>query len=224
MTWQREHMHEVRQNRSVERSVSRAATPAVGGNRTRAKLAAVKLSAVRPAVVNTRSENVRQIKPRAAEQGVALEVKGEHANRDHEGYLIKELQQLLRTQIEARLRARGLWLSFPHSAVLMTLGEEPGMSGAQLARRFSVTAQTMNGLLLPLESKGLIERRPDPENARVLKCYLRPKGSNNMKSGMQEAGAVFDQMLGTLSSRERTEFRGILRRCIEALQSRAARV
>lgn len=74
-------------------------------------------------------------------------------NGEHEGYLIKELQHLLRAQIEARIRAKGLWLSFPHSAVLMMLSEQPGLSGAQLARRCSVTAQTMNGLLMPLEKK-----------------------------------------------------------------------
>ena len=144
---------------------------------------------------------------------------GEH-NREHEGYLIKELQQILRTQIEARLRAKGLWLSFPHATVLMILREEPGLSGAQLARRNSVTAQTMNGLLQPLEANGLIERRADPENARVLKCYLKPKGVGMLQQGMHEAGAVFNLMLGTLTERERTDFRGILRRCIEALQAR----
>jgi DNA-binding MarR family transcriptional regulator len=142
----------------------------------------------------------------------------EHPNREHEGYLIKELQQLLRTQIEARIRAKGLWLSFPHSAVLMTLNAEPGLSGAQLARRNSVTAQTMNGLLMPLESKGLIERRPDPENARVLKCFLKPKGALVLQQGMHEAATVFNQMLGKLSNREREEFRRILQRCIAALQ------
>jgi DNA-binding MarR family transcriptional regulator len=145
-----------------------------------------------------------------------------HHNREHEGYLIKELQQLLRTQIEARNRAKGLWVSFPHSTVLMTLQAEPGLSGAQLARRNSVTAQTMNGLLLPLEAKGLIERSPDPENARVLRCYLKPKGVGILQQGMLEAGAVFDLMLGKLSDRERQEFRNILRRCIEALQARGA--
>jgi len=140
-------------------------------------------------------------------------------HRDHEGYLIKELQQRLRTQIEARIRAKGLWMSFPHSVVLMTLQEEPGLSGAQLARRNSVTAQTMNGLLVPLEAKGLIERRPDPENARVLKCYLKPVGEQWLKAGSSEAAAVFEQMLGKLSERERGEFRRILSRCIAALQA-----
>jgi len=142
-------------------------------------------------------------------------------NRDHEGYLIKELQQLLRNQIESRMRDKGLWLSFPHSMVLMTLREQPGLSGAQLARRLGVTAQTMNGLLVPLEEKGFIVRASDPENARVLKSVLTPRGEQMLQAGLHEAGAVFAQMLGTLSERERRDFRHLLRRCIDALSQPA---
>jgi DNA-binding MarR family transcriptional regulator len=85
-----------------------------------------------------------------------------------------------------------------------------------------VTAPPLNGLLMPLEKKGLIERRPDPENARVLRCYLKPKGKQLLERGMGEARAVFELMLGKLTSHERAEFRRILHRCIEALQSGAA--
>ena len=140
----------------------------------------------------------------------------------HEGYLIKELQHLLRARIDARIRARGLWLSFPHSSVLIALHEEPGLSGAQLARRCAITAQSMNGLLVPLEAKGLISRESDPENARILKCYLKPKGERLLQQMMAEAGAVLEQMLGNFSSREREEFRFLLRRCIDALNAPCA--
>jgi DNA-binding MarR family transcriptional regulator len=157
--------------------------------------------------------------PSHSSRARASDVRDDQPSREHEGYLIKELQHRLRTQIEARIRAKGLWLSFPHSAVLMMLNEEPGLSGAQLARRNSVTAQTMNGLLQPLEERGLIERRPDPENARILNCFLKPKGKQILERGMNEARAVFDLMLGKLSNHERAEFRRILHRCIEALQT-----
>ena len=139
----------------------------------------------------------------------------------HEGHLIRELQQVLRTRIESRIRARGIWLSFPHAMVLTRLRDQPGLSGAQLARLAAVTAQTMNGLLLPLEKKGMIERRPDPENARILRCYVKPRGVALLEQGMREVDAVFEQMFGALSQRERAEFRRLLRQCIVALNSRA---
>jgi DNA-binding MarR family transcriptional regulator len=166
----------------------------------------------------TRQRHLRTVPRIAAKAGRDAKPAFDPAQGFREGYLIKELQQRLRKQIETRTRAKGLWLSFPHSVVLMTLREEPGLSGAQLARRNSVTAQTMNGLLLPLESKGLIERRSDPENARVLKCYLKAKGAILLERGWQEASAVFEQMLSQLTRSEREQFRGVLQRCIDALQ------
>jgi DNA-binding MarR family transcriptional regulator len=192
MTWQRDESHATLKARN---SGQNAAAGAGTARRPRQR-SAVQVGVERPLRVQPISDH-----------------------RDHEGYLIKELQHRLRHRIEARIRAKGLWLSFPHSAVLMILNEEPGLSGAQLARRNSVTAQTMNGLLLPLEKKGLIERRADPENARVLQCFLKPKGVQVLQEGMHEAAAVFNQMLGKLSAREREEFRRILHRCLDALQS-----
>jgi len=162
------------------------------------------------------ARTARTVKPGGA-KAKPRAVAGQSPNREHEGYLIRELQHLLRTRIETRLRVKGLWMSFPHSMVLMTLREQPGLSGAQLARTLGVTAQTMNGLLVPLEEKGFIVRENDPENARVLKSILTPSGHRMLQECLQEASAVFGQMLGTLSERERSDFRHLLRRCIDAL-------
>jgi len=170
-----------------------------------------------------RSERaVRTVKPRGTKAKPRV-VAGQNPNREHEGYLIRELQHLLRNRIETRLRTKGLWMSFPHSMVLMTLREQPGLSGAQLARCLGVTAQTMNGLLVPLEEKGFIVREHDPENARVLKSVLTPSGQRMLQECLQEASAVFGQMLGTLSERERSDFRHLLRRCINALSQSTER-
>jgi DNA-binding MarR family transcriptional regulator len=165
-------------------------------------------------VKTSRTKAARAKAPRTTSRTTPVRAQ---TSREHEGYLIKELQHLLRTRIETRIRTKGLWLSFPHSMVLMTLSEQPGLSGAQLARCLGVTAQTMNGLLVPLEQKGLITREHDPDNARVLKSVLTSKGRQLLQQGMQEAGAVFAQMIGTLSERERSNFRHLLRRCIDAL-------
>ncbi len=216
MTWHRDDSHEFEGN-APRRRESGVPSAAIAQRLVARRLAKQSAGRVISGATNSRSG----ARP-GARSGARL-VPHAHHNHEHEGYLIKELQQLLRTQIEARIRAKGFWLSFPHSAVLMILQEEPGLSGAQLARRNSVTAQTMNGLLQPLEAKGLIERRPDPENARVLKCYLKPKGIGLLQQGMHEAGAVFDLMLGTLSDLEREGFRRILRRCIDALQARGVK-
>ena len=70
------------------------------------------------------------------------------------GRRIRTLMQTFRQQVDTAMRARGIDVSFVHGMVLGTLAREPGISGAQLARRTTVTAQSMNGLLRSMESTG----------------------------------------------------------------------
>src|SRR5690349_20913769 len=76
------------------------------------------------------------------------------------GFALRNLMQTFRQRIEAALREQGLELSFAHAMVLKHLAKEPGLSGAQLARRAIVTAQSMNGLLHGLESTGMVVHEP----------------------------------------------------------------
>ena len=61
------------------------------------------------------------------------------------GYELKKAQYGLRSRMDEELR--GVGLTTPQYAALSALGEEPGASGAGLARRCFVTPQTMNGIL-----------------------------------------------------------------------------
>src|SRR5690242_3319762 len=78
------------------------------------------------------------------------------------GMALRQVMQTLRQNIESALRAQGVELSFVHAMVLKTLAKEPGISGAQLARRVTVTAQSMNGLLKGMERLGHVMREPHP--------------------------------------------------------------
>lgn len=136
---------------------------------------------------------------------------------DHIGYLLKRLQHLMRSRIEDRMRAEHLHLTFPHAVVLASLAEEPGLSGARLARRSMVTPQTVNTILTRLEQMGLIQRRPDPEHGRVLMAYVTPAGEQMLERGAAVADDLLEQMVGKLDAAEQALFRGYLHRCIESL-------
>lgn len=83
----------------------------------------------------------------------------------------------------AHLATRGLLdralstvgVSLAQFGVLRLLDDEPGMSGAELARRSSVTPPTMNEIIGGLERTGLIARDPAPEG-RGLLAHLTPAG------------------------------------------------
>lgn len=164
--------------------------------------------------------------PRAPRRSTKLDVKpvvtnsfmkSTQALSNHEAWLMRELQQRLHAKVEGELRKRSIYLSFPLARALHVVSAEPGMSGAQLARRCSVAAQSMNGLLVALEKAGYVERKPDRENARVLRCYAMPAGVAVMQQTMSVAFAVFDSILNVLTARDRVALKRMLRALIEAI-------
>lgn len=137
------------------------------------------------------------------------------------GYLLKQLMSALRRRMDERLRNRELDLSMAHMAALFTLQDEPGLAGAQLARRTMISAQAMNGVLRRLEREGLIGRSQHPENRHTDSWRLTPDGTRRLGRARRVAQPVMQQMLAGLNARERSELRRLLGRCIGALESAA---
>jgi DNA-binding MarR family transcriptional regulator len=139
------------------------------------------------------------------------------------GFLLKSLHHTLRQSMEEALRARGLEMSFAHFATLFGLLSEPGITGAQLARRAMVSAQTMNSILRRLETEGLIERRPHPESRRADSWSLTEEGDQQLARARVIGDTVFSRMLAALSVHEVAELQSYLRRCVAALETGAPR-
>ena len=108
-----------------------------------------------------------------------------------------------RTIVEGEIRARGEALSFAHAMLMMSLAREPGLSGAQVARRQQVTAQTMNVLLRNLESAGFAVREPNPENRRADRWFLTHDGLRHLEQGRLIADEVMRKMLVPLTDEGR---------------------
>lgn len=136
---------------------------------------------------------------------------------DHLGYLIKRLQHVMRSRIEERMRQESVDLSFPVAMVLGALAEEPGLSGARLARLSMIRPQTVNTLLTRLQQLGLIERRPDPEHKRVLRAYVTAAGFALLERGAVVADQVTETMLKKLDHDDRQRLGDLLHRCIDSL-------
>lgn len=136
---------------------------------------------------------------------------------DQIGYLIKRLQQDIRTALDARLEDHGV--SMATYAALAVLSDTPGLSNAELARRCFVTPQTMNAIVQDLEAAGLIERQQRPDHGRIIETRLTDRGRQLVDACQAEVDAVQDRMLVQLDPREEQQLTDLLRRCIEALDS-----
>ena len=141
---------------------------------------------------------------------------------DHVGFLLKNLHYGLRQALEEALREQRVGLSFAQLTALFGLLFEPGLTGAQLARRATVSAQTMNSILRRLESDALIERRPHPESRRADAWFLTEDGSEQLAQARAIGDPVFARMLSALSSTEVAELQSYLRRCIAAVEASAS--
>jgi len=131
------------------------------------------------------------------------------------GYSIKRAQVVLHDAMTGALAPHEQ--TGPQFAALTALGEEPGLSNADLARRAFVTPQTMHAVLQELEGRQLLVRRPHPEHRRVLQAELTSVGRRTLGAAADSVDAVEDQMLGQLSDLARSRLSAALSSCIHSL-------
>lgn len=131
------------------------------------------------------------------------------------GYLIKRAQAVLHDAMVDALEP--LRLTIPQYAAMTALGEEPGLSNADLSRRAFVTPQTMHAVLADLERRALLVRHPHPEHRRVLQAELTRSGARLLEAAAAAVDAVEDRMLDDLSDTARSRLASGLAQCIDAL-------
>lgn len=133
------------------------------------------------------------------------------------GHLLKHMHQSLRQAVDESLRRERIDVSFAHFVTLVTLASEPGIAGAELARRSFVTAQTMNTILRRLEREGAIERRPHPTNQRADSWYLSKAGQSSLVKAQVVVERVWSGMFEDLSDPEVRQLQRLLERCLMGL-------
>jgi DNA-binding MarR family transcriptional regulator len=140
---------------------------------------------------------------------------------NHVGYLLKSLMHGLRQATEAALREARLELSMAHLVTLGMVKTEPGLPGAQLAKRLLITAQSMNVILRRLEQEGLVEWRTHPHNLRAHCWFIGDAGIAVLERAAEACEPVFEQMQSHLHAGEKRQLIDLLTRCIAGLQAPA---
>ena len=135
---------------------------------------------------------------------------------DNVGYDLKHVQFTLRSRLDKAMRGRGTTIA--QYAALEAIDAAGRLSGAELARRCFVTAQTMNNILGNLEQKGLIERRPHAVHGRIIEACLSPSGVRLLDECRQTVASIEDAMLQRLTTGERTELDRLLLLCLDGLE------
>ena len=90
----------------------------------------------------------------------------------------------------------------PHLDIMINLYRREGISQQELARKLLVGRSNMSMLLPQLEKRGLIERRADARDKRVLRLHLTEEGKAVTEQAMKIQTALIDTVMAT-SSEER---------------------
>lgn len=129
------------------------------------------------------------------------------------GHLVKSLEQELSSAKDAVLRPLGL--TVPQYQALLVVADEPGISGAELARRCLVTPQTMTTVLGNLTAKGLIERRSVPGQGRAMETSITTAGKRLLTRADKRVLEVEEQLTSALPARDQAALRKMLERLRE---------
>lgn len=131
-------------------------------------------------------------------------------------HLIKKLEHELSLKLSAALEPLGMTL--PQYVVLSCLEEKPHATNADLARKASVTPQTMNRILQILEREKFVTRRPDPEHGLKQGFALTPKAEKAVCSAHERVNEVELAMVRGLSKKGLAEFQEAIRECGQGLE------
>jgi DNA-binding MarR family transcriptional regulator len=123
-------------------------------------------------------------------------------------YVIGRVEQGVRRELGARLEP--LALSVPDVTTLSVLRGRSGLSNAQLARRALITPQAMLEVLASLERRGLVRRRADAANARIMRAELTASGRRVLARADGVIAGLEDELLAGVAPGAREQVRGAL--------------
>lgn len=129
---------------------------------------------------------------------------------DHAVWLLKRAFHNAYRAVNDAIRSQGVTPT--QIGALNRLVAEPGLSGAELARRLLVTPQAAHLALRALEERTLVVRRVDARHGRIVRATVTTEGRRVAKSCMARALAAEERFLSVLGPDERRLLTALLYR------------
>ncbi|PBC06733.1 MarR family transcriptional regulator [Mesorhizobium sp. WSM3859] len=120
---------------------------------------------------------------------------------DRLGFLIHDVQRLMRKRFEAR--ASGLGLSSAQWRLMVRVAKEEGITQARLAELLEIEPISVSRLVDRMEEGGWIERRQDATDRRVRMIFPTEKASAAYADVKSLAGEVYEESLTGVSPEDR---------------------
>jgi DNA-binding MarR family transcriptional regulator len=119
---------------------------------------------------------------------------------------------------QALTRALGpLDIKPPHLDILVNLYRFEGISQQELARKLLVGRSNMSMLLPQMEKRGLLERKADQKDKRVLRLFLTGEGRTLSEKAMVIQTDLIEQMLSATPLEDCTRMAESMERLIHRM-------
>jgi DNA-binding MarR family transcriptional regulator len=138
--------------------------------------------------------------------------------RERLGYLAWQLR--LTTSHRAEQLLEPVHLTLTQHSILVFLGLEPDLSGAELARRAGVSRPSLSVAAGELEARGFVRRRTDPAHGRVALLRLTKTGSRMAERSQRLLDRIELEAFAALSESEREQLFQLLARVVQQLTGR----
>jgi len=136
--------------------------------------------------------------------------------RESAGYLANHMARLFAQALARKIGPLGL--SPGQFPVLLELWQNDGLSQRQLVERLDVEQATMANTLTRMERDGLVTRRRDPRDKRVLANFLTPKAKKLRAPAITAAFQVNQQAYSGLSAADCDKFIALTKNIIASLR------
>jgi len=110
--------------------------------------------------------------PRTTRQ---IAAQAERIDRD-----LAAIRHALRKPMEAEFAGAGL--TVPQTALMRAVVFDSGVSLKDLSRQLSLAHSTVSGIVDRLETRGMLARRPDPDDGRICRIYPAPAVAEYMRT------------------------------------------
>jgi MarR family transcriptional regulator for hemolysin len=129
--------------------------------------------------------------------------------------LFTRASKLLRTAADDAMSVHGVRVG--QNIILEALWADDGLTPGQIAQRVGLATPTVVNTATRMEHAGLVARRPDPQDARLVRIHLTDRG----RALRDVIGAARDELArhatATLTKDERRHLRSALEKIVKQL-------
>jgi MarR family transcriptional regulator, organic hydroperoxide resistance regulator len=130
--------------------------------------------------------------------------------------LFTQAAKLLREAADEAMSRHGVRVG--QHIVLSLLWEQDGLTPGEIARRLQAATPTIVNTATRMEEAGLVVRKPDPADARLVRLHLTPLGQSVREPVRNTRAALERHATATLTAAERDHLRSALTKIIAQLR------